>query len=149
MTEQSSTRESSAMRGLTMRGLAMRTRKLRPILPPVLGLTLCGLALTLASVGAPNPAAARGMGFMGGGMGGGGGMGMGMGHSMGLSMHAPIVPRRGAYIARPPNGTRNPGKGNGNGNRMPPYHPVIGHPIVVPVPGGGGTPRRPRAVWPG
>jgi len=124
----------------------MRTQKLRPILRPVLVIALCGFALTLLTVGgAPMPAAARGMGFggMGGGMGGGGGMGMGHGMGYGMGpMHPPIVaPRRGTYFARPPSGTRNPGKGNGdgNGNRWP-GHPVIGHPIIVPVPGGGGTP---------
>ncbi len=151
MTEQSLTRE-----GLAMRDLTMRTHKQRRISPPVLGpflgLTLCGLALTLAGVAAaPNPAAAGGMGGfghmggMGGGMSTGSGMGMSMGHSMGPTMHAPIVTRRGTgnYIARPSNGTRYPGKGNanGDGNRTPPYHhPVIGHPIIVPIPGGGTPP---------
>ncbi len=128
-----------------LQSLAIRPRKLRPILRPVFGLTVCGLALTLLSVaGAPDPAAAGGMGF--GHMGGGTGMssGMSMGHSMGPIMHAPIVTRRGAgtSTSRQPTGTRYPGKGNGNGdgNRMPPHHPVIGHPIIVPLPGGASPP---------
>jgi len=135
--------------GFARHGLAMPPCKLRPILRPVFGLALGGIALTLLSVGgAPTPASARGMGGFGhmGGMGNGGGMGnMSMGHSMGPAMHAPIVTRRGTgtYSTKPPTGTRYPGKGNanGDGNRTPPYHhPVIGHPIIVPIPGGGTPP---------
>jgi hypothetical protein len=131
-------------RGFATQGLAMRTRKPRPMFRPVFGLTLCGFALMLLSVGgAPSPAAAfGGMGF--GHMGGFGGGGIGMGRSMGPAMRGPIVtPRRGggAYVARPPGGTRgNPGNGNGDGSRWPPRHPVIGHPIIVPVPDGGTPP---------
>ena len=129
-----------AMQDLAMQGLAVRPRKLRPILSSVFGLTLGGFALTLLSVGgAPSPAAAfGGMGF--GHMGGFGGSGMGMGRSMGPSMRAPVTtPRRGTYIARPPGGTKG-NNGNGDGNRWPPRHPVIGHPIIVPIPGGGTPP---------
>jgi Subtilase family len=135
--------------GFARQRLAMPPCKLRPILRPVFGLALGGIALTLLSVGgAPTPASARGMGGFGhmGGMGNGGGMGnMSMGHSMGPAMHAPIVTRRGTgtYSTKPPTGTRYPGKGNanGDGNRTPPYHhPVIGHPIIVPIPGGGTPP---------
>ena len=126
---------------LVVRGLATRPRKPRPILSSVFGLTLGGFALTLLSVGgAPSPAAAfGGMGF--GHMGGFGG-GMGVGRSMGPSMRAPVTtPRRGTgtYIARPPGGTKG-NNGNGDGNRWPPRHPVIGHPIIVPIPGGGTPP---------
>ena len=132
-----------AKQGLVVQGLAKRPRKLRPIVNSVFGLTLCGFALTLVGIaGAPEPAAAfGGMGF--GHMGGFGG-GMGMGRSMGPSMRTPMMtPRRGTYIARPPGGTKgNPGKGDGNGygNRWPTRHPVIGHPIIVPIPGGGTPP---------
>ena len=81
--------------GFARQRLAMPPCKLRPILRPVFGLALGGIALTLLSVGgAPTPASARGMGGFGhmGGMGNGGGMGgMSMGHSMGPTMHAPIV----------------------------------------------------------
>ena len=127
-----------ARQGLARQGLGMRTRKPRPIVSPAFGLTLCGLALTLLSIaGAPEPAAAFG-GFGFGHMGGG----MGMGRSMGPGTRAPIMtPRRGGtYVARPPGGTRgNPGNGNGDGNRWP-RHPVIGHSIIVPVPGAGAPP---------
>jgi hypothetical protein len=123
--------------------MAMPTRKLRSIFTPPFGLTLCGLALTLLRVaGAPAPAAAFG-GFGFGHMGGGfGGPGMGMGRGMGQPM---MTPRRGGstYVARQPGGMRgNPGGGDGagNGNRWPPRHPVIGHPIIVPVPGAGAPP---------
>jgi len=122
--------------------MAMPTRKLRPIVSPVFGLTLCGLALTLLGVaGAPAPAAAFG-GFGFGHVGGGfGAPGMGMGHGMRQPM---MTPRRGGgtYVARPPGGTRGNagGDGGGNGNRWPPRHPVIGHPIIVPVPGGSTPP---------
>jgi subtilase family protein len=118
-------------------GLAMRALKLRPISRPFLGLTLGGFALTLLSVaGAPTPVAAFGGAF--GHMGGFGG-GVGMGPRMGPSWHSPIVtPRRGGgtYVRRPPGGNA----GNGDGNRWPPRHPVIGHPIIVPVPGGAAPP---------
>ena len=96
--------------GFARHGLAMPPCKLRPILRPVFGLALGGIALTLLSVGgAPTPASARGMGGFGhmGGMGNGGGMGnMSMGHSMGPAMHAPIVTRRGTgtYSTKPPTG---------------------------------------------
>jgi hypothetical protein len=97
---------------------------------------LCGFALTLAGIaGAPKPAAAFG-GFGFGHMGGFGGMGVARG------MHGPMVtPRRGGTsMARPPGWTRgNPGNA-GDGNRWPPHHPVIGHPIIVPVPGGSTPP---------
>ena len=135
-------RQGVARQGLAMQGLATRPRKPRPILSSVFGLTLGGFALTLLSVGgAPSPAAAfGGMGF--GHMGGFGGSGMGVGRSMGPSMRAPVTtPRRGTgtYIARPPGGTKG-NNGNGDGNRWPPRHPVIGHPIIVPIPGGGTPP---------
>jgi hypothetical protein len=126
--------------GFARQGSARRTRKLRSIVSPVFGLTLCGFALTLVGVaGTPSPAVAfGGMGF--GHMGGFGGMGMG--RSMGPSMRTPMMtPRRGTgtYIARPPGGTKG-NAGNGDGNRWPPRHPVIGHPIIVPIPGGGTPP---------
>jgi hypothetical protein len=125
--------------GLTRQGLAMRTRKLRSMLRSVFTLTLCGFALSLLGIAAaPSPAAAFG-GFGFGHMGGFGGMGMG--RSMGPGMRQPMMtPRRdGTYVARPPGWTRgNPG--NGDGNRWPPRHPVIGHPIIVPIPGGGTPP---------
>ena len=126
--------------GFARQGSARRTRKLRSIVSPVFGLTLCGFALTLMGVaGTPSPAVAfGGMGF--GHMGGFGGMGMG--RSMGPSMRTPMMtPRRGTgtYIARPPGGTKG-NAGNGDGNRWPPRHPVIGHPIIVPIPGGGTPP---------
>ena len=125
---------------MTRQGFARCTRKLRSIVSPVFGLTLCGFALTLVGVaGTPSPAVAfGGMGF--GHMGGFGGMGMG--RSMGPSMRTPMMtPRRGTgtYIARPPSGTKG-NAGNGDGNRWPPRHPVIGHPIIVPIPGGGTPP---------
>ena len=58
---------------LGIQGFAKRTRKLRPIVSSVFGLTLCEFALTLAGVaGTPEPAVAfGGMGF--GHMGGFGG----------------------------------------------------------------------------
>ena len=61
---------------MTRQGLADKAwqapRKLRPIVSPVFGLTLCGFALTLVGVaGAPSPAAAFG--------------GMGFGHMGGLA----------------------------------------------------------------
>jgi Subtilase family len=126
--------------GFARQGFARRTRKLRSIVSPVFGLTLCGFALTLVGVaGTPSPAVAfGGMGF--GHMGGFGGMGMG--RSMGPSMRTPMMtPRRGTgtYIAGPPGGTKG-NAGNGDGNRWPPRHPVIGHPIIVPIPGGGTPP---------
>jgi hypothetical protein len=124
--------------GSATQGSAVRAQQLWPIIRPILGLALGGLAVTLLSVaGAPTPAAAFGGAF--GHMGGFGGAGMGMGPRMGPSWHSPIVtPRRGGgtYIRRPPGGNA----GNGDGNRWPPRHPVIGHPIVVPVPGGGTPP---------
>jgi Subtilase family len=119
--------------------MAMFTRKLRPIFSPVCGLTLCGLALTLLA-GAPAPAEAFG-GFGFGHMGGGfGGPGMGR-----VARQPMVTPRRGGstYVARQPGGTRGSsggGDGGGNGNRWPPRHPVIGHPIIVPVPGSGAPP---------
>lgn len=117
-------------RCLTRRGLRIRTRKLRP----VVGLTLFGFALTLLSVAAA-PTAASAFGGAFGHMGGLGGGGMGMGPRMGPSWHSRMVtPRRGGstYVRRPPGGNVS----NGDGNRWPPRHPVIGHPIIVPVPGG-------------
>jgi hypothetical protein len=128
--------------------MAMSTRKLRQIPSAVFGLTCCGMTLTLLALallgiaGAPAPAAAFG-GFGFGHMGGGfGGPGMGMGHGMRPPM---MTPRRGGstYVGRQPGGTKgNPGGGDGggNGNRWPPHHPVIGHPIIVPVPGAGTPP---------
>ena len=51
--------------GFARQGSARRTRKLRSIVSPVFGLTLCGFALTLVGVaGTPSPAVAfGGMGF--------------------------------------------------------------------------------------
>jgi hypothetical protein len=87
----------------------------------------------LSVAAAPTAASAFGGAF--GHMGGFGGGGMGMGPRMGPSWHSPMVtPRRGGstYVRRPPGGNVS----NGDGNRWPPRHPVIGHPIIVPVPGG-------------
>src|ERR1700761_3101645 len=115
----------------------------RPTTRSAVAFALCGFAVTLLSVAAPEPAAAFGgfgFGHMGGGFGGGGygggGMGMGMHHPYG-----PMMPRR-PYAARPTGPVHGyPGNGypgNGEGRNWPQRHPVIGHPIIVP--GGGGGP---------
>ena len=128
--------------GFARQGLAMRPRKLRPILSSVFGLTLGGIrsdALERRRRAEPGCGLRRHGLWTHGRLGGGG---MGMGRSMGPSMRAPMTtPRRGTgtYIARPPGGTKG-NNGNGDGNRWPPRHPVIGHPIIVPIPGGGTPP---------
>jgi hypothetical protein len=97
-----------------------KARTLRPILRPILVLTLCGLALTAYEVGASSPAAARGGGVAfgrTGGDSGGGGMGghIGMGHG---SRSFARVPRhgKGKMVDRRIGGNG----GGGGGSGMPP-----------------------------
>jgi hypothetical protein len=122
----------------TGRDSTRRAPKERPPVRAFLGLALGGIALALSGVPfAPTPVAAFGGAF--GHMGGfGGGMGMGP-RMMAPPSHGPVmIPRRG-YVGRQPGGTKG-NTGNGDGNRWPPRHPVIGHPIIVPLPGGGTPP---------
>jgi hypothetical protein len=136
------TLEGSAMPGLGMRvaikqsatkqDLPKRAPKPRLILNSAFGLAFFGAAVTLLGVAAPQPASAFG-GVGVGHMGGFGGSGMGMGSHMPGPM---VMPRR-PYAARPSGPPRN-SPGNGDGNRWPPRHPIIGHPVIVP--GGGGPP---------